>query len=368
MLVIVEFDKRDPERWSIPDELAELQELASSAGCTVIGSINARPDRPVASTLIGSGKVEEIAAAVAQQRAQVVIFNQELSPAQQRNIEETVSVKTIDRTQLILDIFAQRARSQEGKVQVELAQLRYMLPRLSGKGVMLSRLGGGIGTRGPGEQKLELDRRRIRQRISRVMEELEKLGLRRQATRRQRQDARVPVVAMIGYTNAGKTTLLNAVTGADSLTQNRPFTTLDPLARRFRLPSGAPAILTDTVGFLHKLPHHLIEAFKATLEEAQDATLLLHVLDASHPMAVDQAEAVHHVLKTLSLDGKPMVTVLNKIDQVAGGEVSAELRTLPNPIAISAKLHQGLAPLLQVVENQITSTDQTSAPSGGFSP
>jgi GTP-binding protein HflX len=363
VMVIVEFDRRDrrdPEAWAITDELAELSELAKSAGCEVVTSVIAKPDRPVAATLIGKGKVEEIHQAVLDNKAQVVVFNQELSPAQQRNVEDVVSVKTIDRTQLILDIFAQRARSQEGKVQVELAQLRYLMPRLMGKGIMLSRLGGGIGTRGPGEQKLEVDRRRIRERITRIQRELQQLGRRRAATRQQRKDAQMPVIAMIGYTNAGKTTLLNRLTGAEGLAQNRPFTTLDPLARRLRLPSGRQAILTDTVGFLHKLPHHLIEAFKATLEEAHDADVLLHVLDASHPQAHEQAEAVAVVLRMLELSGKPTVTALNKVDQLPEGQVTPELRQLPMPVPISARAGTGLEVLMATLEARVAGSPPTS--------
>jgi GTP-binding protein HflX len=356
ILVAVELDKRgprDPRMWTIEHELAELTELAKSAGCNVVGTLTAKPDRVVAATLVGSGKLDEIHDAVHTASAQVVLFNQELSPAQQRNIEDALEVKTIDRTQLILDIFAQRAKSMEGKEQVELAQLRYLMPRLVGKGIMLSRLGGGIGTRGPGETKLEVDRRRIRQRISRISDELERLGRRRAATRQQRKDARMPVIALIGYTNAGKTTLLNRMTGADALAQNRPFTTLDPLARRLRRSDGSWAILTDTVGFLHRLPHHLIEAFKATLEEAEDANVLVHVLDASHPQAQDQADVVQEVVHQLHLDDKPLLTALNKIDRLPNPDALGELLRLPGAVPISAAHGQGLPELLAAIERQL---------------
>ena len=270
-------------------------------------------------------------------------------------------MKTLDRTQLILDIFAQRARSQEGKVQVELAQLYYLLPRLTGKGIMLSRLGGGIGTRGPGEQKLEMDRRRIRGRITRISDELKQLGRRREATRARRKESHVPVAALLGYTNAGKTTLLNRLTGAGAVTKHQLFTTLDPLARRMRLPAptavgagGEWLVLTDTVGFLHHLPHHLIEAFKATLEEARDADLLLHVLDVSHPLASEHAAAVDEIVTQLNLRDKPTLTILNKCDQLSDVPRLAALeRGYAPAVAISAKTGEGLDRLLMILREQL---------------
>ncbi len=358
LLVTIKFDSERHGGWTMADELRELGELARSAGCDVVGTVPVKRHEPISGTLIGSGKLEEIAQQVINTKAQAVIFNQELSPAQQRNIEEVMRVKTIDRTQLILDIFAQRANSQEGKIQVELAQLRYLMPRLMGKGVELSRLGGGIGTRGPGEQKLEGDRRRIRQRISRMRDELDKLSQRRAATRKRRQDAAVPVLALVGYTNAGKTTLLNCLTHAGARAENRLFSTLDPLARRLHLPGGTMAILTDTVGFLHRLPHHLIEAFQATLEETRDAAVLIHVLDASHPLAAEHAEAVREVLTMLALDRKPIVTALNKID-LPGSEDAARVlaQALPQPMLISAVTGAGLGQLLQLIEAQLVKQD-----------
>ena len=357
LLVTVQLDPRfEPSRiiWPIEDEAAELRELASAAGCRVVGEVTARRHTPVAGTFLGEGKLEEIAEQVDSVQAQTVIFSQELSPAQQRNIEERLRAKTIDRTQLILDIFAQRARSQEGKVQVELAQLRYLLPRLMGKGIMLSRLGGGIGTRGPGEQKLEMDRRRIRQRLSRLGDELEKLGRRRQAMRARRKETEVPVAALLGYTNAGKTTLLNRLTGAAATARNQLFTTLDPLARRLRLPSGDWVVVTDTVGFLHHLPHHLIDAFHATLEEARDADLLLHVLDASHPLALEQAGAVEEVLASLELQEKPLLTILNKRDRLENPARLAALEQAYKPaVTISAKTGEGLETLLERLSEQL---------------
>ncbi|MBI4597451.1 MAG: GTPase HflX [Candidatus Omnitrophica bacterium] len=354
VLVTIELDRRfskDGMAWPLQDEAQELRELAASSGCAVAGEVAARRHTPVAGTFLGSGKLEEIAGVARETQAHVVIFNHELSPAQQRNIEDALRVKTIDRTQLILDIFAQRATSQEGKVQVEVAQLRYLLPRLAGKGIMLSRLGGGIGTRGPGEQKLEVDRRRIRHRIARLSDELEKLGRRRLATRARRKETAVPVMALVGYTNAGKSTLLNRLTRADAAARHQLFTTLDPLARRLRLPGGQIVILTDTVGFLHQLPHHLIEAFQATLEEARDAECLLHVVDASHPQASSQIEAVHEVLKTLALHEKPAITILNKRDRVANTDRLTALEHAYRPAcAISAKTGEGLEALLALME------------------
>ena len=350
LLVTIQLDPRFSQGrtiWSLADEAQELQELVLSAGGRVVGGLSARRHQPVAGTFLGGGKLDEIAQAAEEVQAQAVVFNQELSPAQQRNIELLLRVKTIDRTQLILDIFAQRARSQEGKVQVELAQLRYLMPRLVGKGIMLSRLGGGIGTRGPGEQKLEVDRRRIRARITRLGDELQKLSRRRAATRSRRKETEVPVAALVGYTNAGKTTLLNRLTGAMGLVKDQLFTTLDPLARQVRLPSGETIILTDTVGFLHHLPHHLIEAFKATLEEAHDADLLLHVLDASHPLLGEHATAVEEVLRDLGLANKPMVTVLNKRDRLDDPRRAEILEhTYAPACAISAKTGEGLDALL----------------------
>ena len=356
ILVTIQLDPRFAKgstSWQLEDEAQELQELSTSSGCRIVGELSAKRHQPVAGTFLGTGKLEEIAERAAEWQAQVVIFNHELSSAQQRNIEDLLRVKTIDRTQLILDIFAQRAKSQEGKVQVELAQLRYLMPRLVGKGIMLSRLGGGIGTRGPGEQKLEVDRRRIRSRITRLGEELERLGRRREATRSRRKESTVPVAALVGYTNAGKTTLLNRLTGAGGTVQNQLFTTLDPLARRMRGSLGKTRILTDTVGFLHHLPHHLIEAFKATLEEARDADVLLHVLDVSHPLASAHAEAVEEVLAQLELQEKPVITVLNKCDRVDDpSQLGALTRAYAPAAAISAKTGQGIEQLEALIEEQ----------------
>ena len=354
LLVTVSLGSRDRGAWSLEDEAAELAELAKAAACQPVGSVQTSRSHPVAGTLLGRGKLEELAGISEDLQSQVIILSQELSPAQQRNIEDILRVKTIDRTQLILDIFAQRARSKEGKIQVELAQLRYILPRLTGKGIMLSRLGGGIGTRGPGEQKLEVDRRRIRARITRLGLELARVEQRREATRSRRKEKAIPVAALIGYTNAGKTTLLNCFTGASGMVKNQLFTTLDPLARRVRLQSGEWAVITDTVGFLHHLPHHLIEAFKATLEETRDADVLLHVLDASHPMVLDRARAVEDVLEELALREKPVITILNKKDQVRDISRRVALERAYRPaVSISARTGEGLEALRQLIDKEL---------------
>ena len=357
LLMSLQLDPRfskGKQMWLLADEAHELKELAIAAGCEVVGEMSAKRHQPVAGTFVGTGKLEEIVRLTAETRAQVVIFNHELSPAQQRNIEEQLGVKTIDRTQLILDIFARRAKSREGKVQVELAQLRYQMPRLVGKRDALSRLGGGIGTRGPGEQKLEVDRRRVRARITRLSDELEQLGRRRAATRARRKETEIPVAALVGYTNAGKTTLLNRLTGAVGVARNQLFTTLDPLARRFSLPNGEPMVVTDTVGFLHHLPHHLIEAFKATLEEARDADVLLHVVDASSPLAVEHMNAVEDVLKQLALQATPRITVLNKFDQCVDAQRVTTLERLQQPTCVmSAKTGQGIEQLLALLVAQL---------------
>ena len=356
LLVTVQLDPRyvkDGAPWSLEDEAQELAELVRSSGCRVVGEVHARRHQPIAGTFLGSGKLEEIGGTVEEHQAQVVIFNHELSPAQQRNIESLIRAKTIDRTQLILDIFAQRARSQEGKVQVELAQLRYLMPRLIGQGILLSRLGGGVGTRGPGEQKLEIDRRRIRARMIRLNGELQQLSRRRSAIRSRRKETEAPVAALLGYTNAGKTTLLNRLTGAMAVAKDQLFTTLDPLARQVRLPNGETIILTNTVGFLHHLPHHLIEAFKATLEEARDADLVVHVLDASHPRLTEHAAAVEAVLAELDLEQKPTITVLNKCDRLEDPQRAQILERAYAPgCAISAKTGEGVDRLLALLAEQ----------------
>ncbi len=332
--------------WDVADSLAELAQLAETAGAEVLDSLWQKRDRPDAAYFIGRGKVQDIAAARQEKGANLVIFDDELSPAQQRNLEQALGTKVLDRTALILDIFAQRARTHEGKLQVELAQLKYNLPRLGGQGLVLSRLGGGIGTRGPGETKLEIDRRRIRERIAEIEREIGQIRRHRDLHRQRRQAARIPAIALVGYTNAGKSTLLNALTAADVLAEDKLFATLDPTTRRITLPGGQEALLTDTVGFIQKLPHHLVAAFRATLEEVVQADLLLHVIDASHPRCQEQSDAVFAVLGELGAADKPVITVYNKIDRLDNPHRKERLLRLPDSVAISAAGGEGIDILL----------------------
>jgi len=309
--------KAEKSSWSLEDLSVELDELARSTGVEIAGAMECMVDRPTPGLLIGKGKAEEIRMLVDQTVADTVIFSHDLSGTQQRNLEEAIGCKTIDRTQLILDIFAQHAKSPEGKMQVELAQLQYLLPRLVGKGLILSRQGGGIGTRGPGEQKLEIDRRRIRQRIERLKEDLRGVRQHRELMRKRRKENAVSTVSLVGYTSAGKSTLLNKLTDAGQEVSRSLFTTLDPLSKSFKLPNGDQIVISDTVGFLHNLPHGLIEAFKATLEEVAQSDLLIHVLDVNHPKVYEHYAAVMNVLVELGYADKPMITALNKIDLLA---------------------------------------------------
>ncbi|NMB01080.1 MAG: GTPase HflX [Firmicutes bacterium] len=299
--------------WEVEENLAELRELAQDAGLNVVDSFVQKRSYPEPGTFIGKGKALELAEIVDEDG--IVIFDDELTPAQQGNLSDLIDAPVIDRTQLILDIFAQRAQSNEGKIQVELAQLNYILPRLMGKGTALSRLGGGIGTRGPGETKLETDRRRIRKRISDLRKELDKIRQTRGLQRQGRASTNVPVVSLVGYTNAGKSTLLRALTGSEVFVADQLFATLDPTIRRWDLTEGRWVYLTDTVGFIRKLPHTLVAAFQATLEEVAQADLLLHVIDASHPQSLEQKEAVEEVLKEIGAT-QPIISVYNKVDLI----------------------------------------------------
>ena len=319
-------------------------------------------DAPEAATLIGQGKVKEIAQTVAAQNVDVVLFDHDLSPTQQRNLEEQLGCKVIDRTQLILDIFASRARTREGRLQVELAQLNYMLPRLSGQGVAMSRLGGGIGTRGPGETKLETDRRRIAQRIRKIEDNLEKVRAGRGVHRHQRQSVPLPTVAMVGYTNVGKSTLFNRLTNSEVVADARMFATLDPTVRSLILPSRRRVLLSDTVGFIRNLPTTLVQAFRATLEEVAEATLILHVVDASSPQAAEQLTHVFKVLAEIGAADTKQLVVFNKIDRLAAEDADADrlrARLLsqgdgtiePRAVTISARSGAGIGEMLQAIDD-----------------
>jgi GTP-binding protein HflX len=323
--------------------MAELEELATSAGGEVIGSGTQKLDTPVASTFIGSGKADEFAAQCKQDNVDTVIFDDDLSPAQSRNLEEIFQCKVLDRTALILDIFAQRARTREGKLQIELAQLQHLLPRLTRFWGHLSRQKGGIGMRGDGETQLETDRRRVQDRIARIKEELLEVRQHRQTQRVGRQRNLWPLASIVGYTNAGKSTLLNQLTGATTLTEDMMFATLDPTTRRLKLPSNQNVLLTDTVGFIRKLPHRLVESFKATLEEVVQAELLLHVVDLSHPQAEAQILAVNSVLEEIGAAGKPTMMVFNKVDRFDNRELlNKYLERFPGSVGISAKTGEGV--------------------------
>jgi len=357
LTVTVDFKERDG--WTAEERSKELTELASSAGAHVIKEIIVPRDRVDPALFIGKGKAGQIAQFCADEKIKIVIFNNDLSPSQQNNLESIVAVKTIDRTQLILDIFAKRARSNEGKVQVELAQLLYLLPRLIGKGVTLSRLGGGIGTRGPGEQKLEVDRRRIRQRISHLENGLDALKVRRAMMRSKRERFSVLTAAIVGYTNVGKSTLLNALTEAAVVVQDKLFSTLDPTVRRFILPDKQKILFVDTVGFIDHLPHHLIEAFKATLEEVVEADLLLHLVDMSHPKMEEQSKSVLRVLAQIGAHHAPVITVLNKRDRVDDEVFARAGKLFPGAVVISALERigfEGLADKIMAHVDGLTAT------------
>ena len=321
-LVGVEAARKDI-LWPVKDSLEELRQLAEAAGCDVVGMTSQRLKSPNPAHYIGKGKLQEIVALNETLAFDMVVLDDEVSPGQSRNLEEALGVKVVDRTALILDIFAQRAQSHEGRLQVELAQYEYLLPRLRGQWTHLERQTGGIGARaGPGETQLEADRRRVRNRITDLKREIEVVRRSRALHRQQREAEGMPVVSLVGYTNAGKSTLLNALTRAGVLVDDRPFATLDPVTRRLILPSGRQILMTDTVGFIHKLPPQLVAAFRATLEEMESATVLVHVLDASHRNCHAQAEAVTDLLAELELADKPTILALNKVDKLSGGSLS----------------------------------------------
>ena len=335
------------------ESLLELSALAETAGAQVAGMTLQKRDKPDSATYVGAGKAQEIALDLQGADCDLLLVDDELSGAQQRNLEQIVGVKVVDRTTLILDIFAQRAKTREGKLQVEVAQLTYQLPRLIGEGVSLSRLGGGIGTRGPGETKLEISRRRIRKRLSDLCGEIDSLAGRRDVQRKRRQKNAVPVVALVGYTNTGKSTLLNALSGAGVAAEDKLFMTLDPVMRRIGLPQGGEFLLVDTVGFIRKLPHTLVDAFRSTLEEAALADLLLIVSDASSDDWLAQRDVVLGVLNDLGAGGKPVLDVLNKIDQAKSVPV------LPGAVAISAKEGMGIDALLHQIGKRIFPSQRT---------
>ncbi len=330
--------------------LDELEELAETAGAVVISKIIQNRENIHPGTYIGKGKIQEVKEQIEKLDATGVVCDDELSPAQINNLEEELGVKVIDRTVMILDIFAQRASTREGKIQVELAQLKYRSSRLTGLGKSLSRLGGGIGTRGPGEKKLEMDRRLIRNRISQLKKELEEVKQNRETTRKQRQANAIPVVSIVGYTNAGKSTLLNAFTDANVLAEDKLFATLDPTTRNVTLETGQHVLLTDTVGFIRKLPHHLIDAFQSTLEEAKYADILLHVVDASNPLADVHMFTVYETLRKLGVEDKVVITLFNKQDKLENSEGILKDGQADYVLKISAKKKQGLEEIMHTIE------------------
>jgi len=330
------------------ESLSELERLADTAGVAVVGQALQTVRRITPATFIGSGKVAEVQQLIRARGATVAIFDDALSPAQQRNLESALTVKVIDRSQLILDIFAQRAHSLAGKLQVELAQLQYLLPRLTRQWQHLSRLGGGVGTRGPGETQLEVDRRRVRERIASLRRRLEEVTRTRRLHRESRASVPYPMVALVGYTNSGKSTLMNRLTAAGVLVEDKVFATLDPTVRRLLLPSGGAALLIDTVGFINKLPHGFVDAFKSTLEEVRTADLLLHVIDASDPCAAEKTEVVEQVLRELDAGSTPRIAVLNKLDLLPVGHrpPAGEARRC----VISARTGEGMVPLVAAID------------------
>ena len=347
----------EPRVGAVPDldfeaSLAEFKELAESAGAEIAAVLVQRRPKPDAATLVGAGKIEEIEGVVASTGADVVLFDHDLTPSQMRNLDGRLPCRVIDRTQLILDIFARHARTREGQLQVELAQLEYQLPRLSGQGKAMSQLGGGIGTRGPGETKLETDRRKINLRIDHVKEQLESVRRIRRQQRQRREAVPVPVVALVGYTNAGKSTLFNTLTDAGVLESSKMFATLDPKLKQMMLPSRRKILLSDTVGFIRNLPHTLVTSFRATLEEVERAEILLHVRDASSAMSEEQKAQVEKVLGELDVAKKPVIEVLNKVDRLSERERET-LRTGEKTVAVSGLTGEGVEALLVAIDRAL---------------
>ncbi len=364
--VLVGLRRPQQSRWDAEDSLEELAQLAISAGATPAFRVLQERFLPNPRTLIGRGKAEEVRA-ICEEGVDLVIFNDDLTGSQQRNLEGVLGRKVVDRTGLILDIFAQRARSKEGKLQVELAQLHYLLPRLTGRGVELSQLGGGIGTRGPGETQLEVDRRRIRRRIVKIEEELQKVRRHRALLRRGRQKQALLTAAFVGYTNAGKSSLLNALAHTALPVADKFFATLDPIVRKVIVPGGRVILLSDTVGFIRKLPHQLVAAFKATLEEVQASDLLLHVIDISHPDWQNQAQAVTAVLEELGAGAKPLINVYNKIDKLPYPEGVAFFARRPGSVVTSARTGTGLADLKHTIAESLKAVEDAKARMRSFS-
>ena len=360
------------DNWSLEQSLDELAQLSNTAGAVVIGRLTQKLNKPSKNLYIGKGKLDELIELRESTGADVVIFDDELSPLQQRNLEEALKVKIIDRVTLILDIFASRAQTHEGKLQVELAQHEYLLPRLVGQWTHLERLGGGIGTRGPGESQLETDRRLISKKIKKLKKQLDDVKKHRMLYRQQRRKSGIPIVALVGYTNSGKSTLLNALSKAGVLAEDKLFATLDPTTRRITLPDKTSVLISDTVGFIRKLPPTLVSAFRATLEELTEATVLLHVVDFSSGSAAEQCEVVEQVLKDLEISDKPVVTVLNKIDLLLDENKkwteeealeffeNQENKKQENTVIISAEKGWGLKNLLEMV-NQVINLPKTVA-------
>ena len=342
--------------WELNSSMEELAQLAKTAGAKVVGRIVQKLEKPSSTHYIGSGRLQQLVDLKSTLNYDTAVFNDELRPRQQRNLEEALGVKVIDRTALILDIFSRSARTKEGKLQVDLAQHEYLLPRLAGQWSHLERLGGGIGTRGPGESQIETDRQLIRKRISSIKRQIEAVRKHRELYRRKREKSHTPLVALVGYTNAGKSTLLNVLCKSDVLVENKLFSTLDPVTRKLHLPDGRNILLTDTVGFIHKLPPLIVAAFHATLEELDEADLLLHVVDITSPDAVSQSQTVEEILKQLKLDAKPRITVVNKIDLLVesleeSGDLTISIKSPPEAtVVVSAQNGWNLMMLLDKVQ------------------